>query len=73
MPAPVAHVVRLFGGMDAMRASLRERRRDLIKEWMGRGRIPHFREHQVRAAAKAHRVKVPAELWAELFPEREAA
>jgi hypothetical protein len=64
---PIDQLVEAFGGIRAMQRKLGEKHASLIQGWMETGNIPHYREPQVRAAAKRHRVRVSADLWGRVF------
>lgn len=69
----VALLIEAFGGIRPMQIKLGEKHASLIQGWLETGNIPHYREAQVRAAAKKHRVRVSADLWSRAFPTQAKA
>lgn len=64
---PVVELVRLFGGVKPTLAALRQKYASIISEWKRRGSIPRYREHQIRTAAKARRIRLPRDLMVALL------
>lgn len=58
-------------GLRKMLRAINEDSPALIQNWESTGRIPHYREAQIRQAVADSGVAVPPELWARLFPARE--
>ena len=71
--SPVDKLIEAFGGIRAAQRALDEKHASVLQSWQKSGRIPHYREPQVRQAAEKAGVRLSAKLLAELFPAREAA
>lgn len=69
---PAGKIIDAFGGIRAMQRALREKHPNLIKNWSASGRIPHYREDQIRRAAAEQRVNLPEASMLELFPKAAA-
>jgi hypothetical protein len=71
---PVDELIDLFGGTFRECArKLGEKNHSTLQTWKNAGSIPHYRRHQVRAAAEEFGVEIPADLWNRLFPSAQAA
>ncbi len=70
-PSPTAaadQIITAFGGIRAMQRALREKHPNLVKNWSASGRIPHYREDQIRRAAAEGRINLPEDAMLQLFP-----
>lgn len=62
-------IIQAFGGIRAMQRALREKHPNLVKNWSVSGRIPRYREDQIRRAAAEGRVNLPENAMSQLFPK----
>lgn len=73
MNNPVTVLIVRFGGMSTLLKAMGERpHTNIVRGWQKKGRIPHFRRHQIIAAADQKRLRLDDALLAQLFV-REAA
>lgn len=70
---PIDRLIHAFGGVRAFQRKLGEKHASLIQGWQETDNVPHYREAQIRAAAKKHAIVLPAEMMAAIFPDEEAA
>lgn len=70
---PVTELVNRFGSIRKLLAAMGEGNKpNLVQHWQRTGRIPHYRQAQIQAAARKKRVRLEPELVSRLFL-REAA
>lgn len=70
---PVTGLIGHFGGLRKLMRAVRAESPNLVQNWEKNGRIPHYREDQIKKAAEDRNVEVPPDLWTQLFPDREPA
>lgn len=68
-PTAADQIITAFGGIRAMQRALREKHPNLVKNWSASGRIPHYREDQIRRAAAEGRINLPEDAMSQLFPK----
>ena len=65
-------IIQAFGGIRPAQRALGEKYPNLIKSWVDAGRIPHYREDQIRKAAEERHIALPEEAMAKVFPKPDA-
>lgn len=68
-PTAADQIITAFGGIRAMQRALREKHPNLVKNWSVSGRIPHYREDQIRRAAAEGGINLPNDAMLQLFPK----
>ena len=65
---PAKEIIRAFGGLRAAQRALGEKHINLLQNWQKTGRIPHYREGQIRGAAERLNVQLPQKVMRSAFP-----
>lgn len=66
-------IIKAFGGIRPAQRALGEKYPNLIKSWVDSGRIPHYREDQIRKAAAERQIQLPEDVMAKVFPKPDAS